>query len=306
MKTVFLFSGQGSQYRRMGEALYRASPAFARSLDKSDEIVTRLIGRSLINELYHEDKELFDDLIITHPAIVAVEIAMIDLMKGEGIEPDYVSGNSLGEFAAAVAAGIWSHETALEASIEQAISIVDGDVQAGGMLAVMTEEEEKLIDYLDEYNLYLASKNFPGHYTVSGTVEDLGALQRKLEKEKVHFVRLPVKYPFHCGLIDTGDTMFDHYARFTSELSRPSTNFVSGLYAQSADRVPIDYFSFVSFMEEVGPLLYLDLGPSGTSATFVKYNLSSTSKSKTHTIMTPYHKEVFQLASLKKILKATG
>lgn len=317
MKTVFLFSGQGSQYRKMGEALYQTNPVFTASLDRSDAIFRRVIGRSLIEELYHETDENFDDLIVTHPAIVAVEIAMIQLLKEEGIEPDYVSGNSLGEFAAAVAAGIWSHEQALEAAIEQAISIVEGNVAKGGMMAVMTDDEETLLDRLDEHNLYLASKNFPGHYTLSGSAEDLQGMRAVLDQDKISYVILPVNYPFHCSLIEAGHSLFEYYTHLTPGLTKASTKFVSGLYAQPAKQVPLHYFwfaisqqsdftSLISFMEEEGPCLYVDMGPSGTAATFVKYNLSGTSQSRAHIIMSPYKREIAQLASLKKILKLAG
>lgn len=316
MKTVFLFSGQGSQYRKMGEVLYRANPAFAESLDKSEAIFRRVIGRSLIDELYYETDERFDDLMVTHPAIVAVEIAMIHLMQEERIEPDYVSGNSLGEFAAAVAAGIWSHERALEAAIEQAISIVEGNVAKGGMMAVMTNDEEALLDQMDEHNLYLASKNCPGHYTLSGSADNLRRMRLTLDHNKIPYVTLPVDYPFHCSLIEEGYNSFKYYTHSTPSLAEASTKFISGLYAQPAEQVPLYYFwyaisqqsdftSLISFMEDKGPCLYVDLGPSGTAATFVKYNLHDHSQSRTHIIMSPYKREVTQLDALREIYNIT-
>src|SRR5690242_15974263 len=121
---VFLFSGQGSQYRGMGSSLFKNNAVFRRSIEQSDAIVQQLLGRSLINELYFISNPVFDDLLITHPAIVAVEIAMWQVMNDMGLQPAYVTGNSLGEFAAAVASGVWSAEHAVEASVEQAKSVV--------------------------------------------------------------------------------------------------------------------------------------------------------------------------------------
>ena len=104
----------------MGKTLYDSNPSFSKSLNQSDAFVKQHLGRSIIEELYHNTHESFDDLLITHPAIVAIELAMLEVMKDLGIIADYVSGNSLGEFAAGVAAGIWTTEMALEAAVEQA------------------------------------------------------------------------------------------------------------------------------------------------------------------------------------------
>ena len=75
---------------------------------------------SLVNELYNSTLPEFDDLLITHPSIFAVEIVLYKVLTNIGIIPDYLVGVSLGEFAAAVANGIWDEKTAVEAAAEQA------------------------------------------------------------------------------------------------------------------------------------------------------------------------------------------
>jgi len=73
LKTVFLFSGQGSHYRGMGETLYKNNEVFAHSMHQSAELVEQQLGISLIEELYRKKEKCFDDLLVTHPAIVAVD-----------------------------------------------------------------------------------------------------------------------------------------------------------------------------------------------------------------------------------------
>lgn len=105
-----------------------------------------------------------------------------------------------------------------------------------------------------------------------------------------------------------------YYMHTSPSLAIPSDGFISGLYHQEMKKISTDYFwkvvsqptnfcEFVHKMEEIGPCLYLDLGPSGTSATFVKYNLPKTSNSITHAIMTPYKREPAQLETLKNLLE---
>jgi bacillaene synthase trans-acting acyltransferase len=311
-KIVFLFSGQGSQYRGMGQKLFEESPVFAASMMESEAIIQRHLNRSLIEELYEIKHREFNDLLMTHPAIVAIELAMIEVMEELDVFPDYVSGSSLGEFSAAVAANIWTKEVALEAAIEQAKSIVQVGVD-GGMLAVLNESKNILAEHIAKNDLFVASENFDNHFTVSGKTKQLDDFEKQLDELDITFLRLPVNYPFHSPLIEPAKVGFHYYTCMTPPFAKPSKGFISGIYNEERITLPEDYFwsairesnnflSLVEYMENKGPCLYLDLGPSGTSATFVKYNLPLSSKSITHSIMTPFQHEISHLQTLKELL----
>ena len=312
IKIVFLFSGQGSQYRGMGQKLFEQNAFFRDSLERSDRIVQRWLHRSLIDELYGTKQQRFDDLLITHPAIVAVEIAMISVMEGLGVRADFVSGNSLGEFAAGVVNGVWTAEVAIEAAIEQARSIVRNDT-TGGMIAVMSRKTPFLEHLYHEHHLFLASDNFDGHFTLAGSVGDLHAFQSALVEPGVDFLRLPVNHPFHCPLIESGRRASIYDMAGMPSLLVPRAGFVSGLQCEELTTLRENYFwdvvskytdfpKTVQYIEKKGTCLYIDLGPSGTSASFVKYNLDHTSRSQVFQIMTPFKREPEQLEKLQKIL----
>lgn len=311
-KIVFLFSGQGSHYRGMGEELYRNHPVFAQSIRESDELIEACIGRSLIDALYESKDKTFDDLLMTHPAIVAIEIAMLAVLDDLGIQPDYVAGNSLGEFAAAVANGILTKEMAIEMAIEQAKAIVQNS-REGGMLALINERESAMRELLVNRNLFVASTNFSKHFTLAGEKESLDELEVQLKKMGKQYLRLPVSHSFHSPLIDAGKDEFLYYAYTANSIADPQPGFVSGLFAKEVDAITEDYFwevisrptnfiDFVNYMEKKGPCFYLDLGPSGTSTVFVKYNLPETSTSVTHQIMSGFRRETIQLEALNKLL----
>ncbi len=311
-KIVFLFSGQGSHYRGMGQKLYEQNEVFRKSLEQSDYIIQKYLHRSIVDELYHKKQLDFDDLLITHPAIVAIETAMYTTLRSIGIQPDYVLGNSLGEFTSAFVKGVWTAQAALEAAIQQAVSITS-NAKKGGMLAVIHSKTSELQNLYNKYNLFLASDNFDGHFTVSGLSQNLDIFQKELENRNMQFLRLPVAYAFHSPLIDEGHEGFNNYMNHTASLSKPAPGFISGIFGKEVHTLPINYFwqvvtqysnfnNVVQYMEEKGPCLYIDLGPSGTSATFVKYNLPSTTVSKTFQIMTPFKREVEQLKSLQEFV----
>ena len=314
-KIVFLFTGQGSHYRGMGDWLFRNNTVFRQSLERSDAIVRQQLNRSLIEELYFVKSPSFDELLVTHPSIIAVEVAMYDvLMHDLGIRYDYVAGSSLGEFAAAAASGVWMPETAVEAAIEQAKSICREEGE-GGMLAVIHTRNRELEALYHTLHLFLAADNFDGHFTLTGRKHDLDCCQVELNRMGIDSMRLAVAHPFHSPLIGEMRGGFDYYIGTLSSLARPGKGFVSGLLCEEADRLPAGYFwdvvsgymdyrRVIRYMESKGPCLYVDLGPSGTGANFARYNIGAGSLSRTCPIMSPFKREQEQLVQLKKMLEA--
>jgi [acyl-carrier-protein] S-malonyltransferase len=108
-KVAFLFPGQGSQFVGMGRDLSEAFPEARRVFKRVDEICQSSISR-LCFEGPMETLTLTENL---QPAIAAVSLGCLDVLKAAGIQPAVSAGHSLGEYAALVSAEAISSDDAL-------------------------------------------------------------------------------------------------------------------------------------------------------------------------------------------------
>lgn len=110
---AFVFSGQGSQWLGMGRDLYASAPVFRDVIDRCETLFQAEAGWSLIEELNAAPEvSRLDEINVVQPAIFAVQAGLFALWRAWGVTPDAVIGQSMGEVAAASAAGILSLEDA--------------------------------------------------------------------------------------------------------------------------------------------------------------------------------------------------
>jgi acyl transferase domain-containing protein/surfactin synthase thioesterase subunit/NAD(P)-dependent dehydrogenase (short-subunit alcohol dehydrogenase family) len=199
-KLGFVFSGQGGQWARMGQQWMQREAVFRQSMEEIDGLFQRIAGWSLLTELGKGAEESkVDDTVIVQPAVLAIQISLTKLYEHYGIRPQGIVGHSIGEVAAACAAGALTLEQAVHVIYHrsQAQNRVSGQ---GGMLAVGLglEEARKLI-VGDDGRVSIAAVNGPEMLTLSGDLDPLRRIVETLESRGVfnRSVRVQVAYHSH-------------------------------------------------------------------------------------------------------------
>jgi bacillaene synthase trans-acting acyltransferase len=308
-ETVFMFSGQGSQYFHMGKALYDENDTFRDWMVRLDDVARRSSGISVIETLYsdvHRRGDSFDRTLLTHPAIFMVEYSLAQTLIQAGVWPDIVLGVSLGSFAAAAVAGFIGVEDALTAVMRQAIALEEC-CEPGGMTAVLADPALFAEGFLSGRS-ELAAVNFSSHFVVSARRAELVEIEDALRQHNVGYQRLPVSCPFHSQWMEKAKAPFESFMRsIRCKQGRlplvccDQTAILSDLsegYFWNVVRRPIRFRETTARLEEQAPRRYIDVGPSGTLATFLKYGMRATTKSTAHAILTPYGADQKNLAAL--------
>ncbi|KAJ5822474.1 hypothetical protein N7447_004814 [Penicillium robsamsonii] len=198
------FTGQGAQWFGMGRELFGAYPVFRDTMYEIDACLKKMGATwSAVEELHRDAKESrINQVTFSLPLSVAIQLALVDLLRSWGIRPAGVTGHSSGEVGAAYAAG------AITLAGAMAIVYTRGDLTSqfqklldrrGGMVAVGLgrEEAEKALAEVQSGTAVIACVNSPSSVTISGdecAVEEVEAL---LTARGVFARRLRVEAAYH-------------------------------------------------------------------------------------------------------------
>lgn len=311
---VFMFSGQGTQYYHMANELYRKHPSFQTRMNQLELMAWKHTRSSVLGRLYDWDKnksDNFADSLFSNLSIFFVEYALAITLIEEGIQPFAVVGASMGEFAAAAVAGIISPEVAIEIIVKKS-ALMGNYIREGGMLAILANAELFAKTPELNENSELAGVNFSEHFVVSGRRMGLEVIRAILSKQQIVSQPLAVAGAYHSSLMDNAAFEFKSFL-YRFSFKRPQIKYYSCTTGKSLKtfpqnhiwdvlRKPILFQDTIKNIEEDGPYVYLDLGPSGTLSTFVKYILPKNDASKAYILLSPFGQDVKNYEKVKSCI----
>ncbi len=200
----FVMSGQGPQWWGMGRELMQHEPVFRKVMEQCDAAMKPWARFGLLEELGRtEETSQLHRTEIAQPAIFAMQMALAELWKSWGVQPAAITGHSVGEIAAACAAGIFTLEEAAKIIVGRARFMEECARGAGTMLAVGLDETEAraLIARHDPAGSSISAFNGPKSITISGPRAVLEAMAAELEAKEVFARLVRVDHPFHHALM---------------------------------------------------------------------------------------------------------
>jgi [acyl-carrier-protein] S-malonyltransferase len=279
-KVAFCFPGQGSLAVGMGrdiaEAVPEAMEVYRRGSEAAGLDLRRLCFESPLEELVQTE--------LQQPALVATSLAVLAALRARGIEPDYVVGHSVGEFAALAAAEAMDIEEAIGLVRERGLAMAEAARQHPGSMAAILGLADEVVERLCRkiLGVWPANYNCPGQVVVSGENAAVDECCAEAQREGARrTVKLQVSGAFHSPLVArAADRLRPAIERV--RFSEPVAPFMSTVTAkvEGAQRLstllvdqltaPVRFTQAASALAREGVRTFVEVGPGNVLSGLVK------------------------------------
>ena len=282
MRVAYMFSGQGAQFAGMGKELYFAYDECKKIFDLADEALGWQVSK-----LCFEGGENLDKTEFTQPAILAVSIAMAELLKDKP-KPEYLLGLSLGEYSALVQSGSFDFAEALQLVQKRGRFMTEVCQEgSGAMSAVLNLSRESVEEVCREVSavgpVYPANYNAPGQIVIAGEVAAVAAAE-ELAKAKgaKRCIRLQVSGAFHTPMLKPAADKLEAELKKVriSPMQTPVITNLTAYPIENNEQIiptllkqltsPVLWEDSILYCLEQGVDTFIELGPGKTLCSFVK------------------------------------
>jgi len=295
-KICFLFPGQGSQYLHMGCDLACIFPQAFEVIEKADLLNTqthRLSDLIYPAPTHSVDEKAGQQDILrqtenAQPAIGAVSLAMMKVLRHFGIRPDITCGHSFGELTALCAAGWIDEETFFRLALSRGeLMAAAGRANTGdpGAMLAVKAPLHRLEAIIEETgaDVVLANRNSPDQGVLSGASTDIDRLEKECLRLGFQSKKLPVSAAFHSAFISGAKAPFEKL--LGDILLTPSdisvfSNTTARAYPTDPKQAkallgkqlvhPVDFTGGIKNIYRQGASCFVEIGPKSVLSGLVK------------------------------------
>ena len=281
-KVAFVYPGQGTQYVGMGKELYEKNKRAKELFDK----IFNSLDIDLKKVMFEGPEDLLKRTDYTQPAIVSLSLVLTELLKEKGIEPDYVAGHSVGEFAAFGGANYLSIEDAVKlVAARGRIMREVAEKVNGSMAAVLGMDAEKIKDVLKSVDGVVEAVNFnePNQTVIAGSKEAVEKACVVLKEAGAkRAIPLAVSGPFHSSLMkEAGEKLKEEAQKYTfsigkvkivanttAELLESDSEVKDEIYRQSFG--PVKWVDTINKLKSLGVTKIYEIGAGKVLSGLIK------------------------------------
>jgi [acyl-carrier-protein] S-malonyltransferase len=261
-KILYIFPGQGAQYRGMGSDLAAEFPVAKDLYARASAIV----GYDMAELSFRDPRDELGITRFTQPALLTHEVACLESFRslvGEALQPRVTAGHSLGEYTALVTAGALTFESALKLVSRRGQLM--SELGRGGRVAT-TLDLPAAAALAERHFCGIGAHNLPDQVVIAGESADLDTLVAEMEAAKKRAVRLKTEGAFHTFLMVTAARQFREaleQTEFTPLRSDVLSNYTGKLHESSPAAIRSRlFFQLFSPVQWVGCMnAAIDLGP---------------------------------------------
>ncbi|CAM2007694.1 type I polyketide synthase [Acanthopleuribacter pedis] len=280
-KVVFCFTGQGVAGGDWGAALYREQPVFRAAADAACDALTPHLGFDLAAEMFHVEPDLVRPCRY-QPALFVLGYAGASLWRAMGVQPAAVLGHSLGEFAAAVVAGMLSLE---DAALLVATRALATEALPGGAMIALPIPAAEATHWMDD-SISLAAINGPNLCVFSGAEAAIAELTERARAAQINPIPITTTHAFHSPMmLPVRAALESHTGRiFAKAPTLPFASTVTGSWLRGdattdpaywARQItePVRFHDAAVAAASLDDTIFLEIGPGHTLTRLIQRNL---------------------------------